>query len=60
MGTFTTKKLRLRSRAEKRRRALKPSPKTFGLKESYEQKNLEVIRSLESKVKAIQAEQQAS
>ena len=57
MATFTTKKYRLRSRAEKRRRALKPSPKTFGLKTSIEQSNLEVIRSLDSKVKAIQAEQ---
>ena len=49
---FTKKKLRLRARAESRRHNLKVNPKTFGLKPSLEQQNLEVIRSLEAKVKA--------
>lgn len=58
MGTFTTKKLKLRSRAEKRRRSLKPSPKTFGVEESIAEQNLEAIRSLEAKIKEIQAQNQ--
>ena len=49
---FTKKKLRLRARAEARRHNLKVNPKTFGVKLSLEQQNLEVIRSLEAKVKA--------
>ena len=56
---FSTKKLRLRSRAEKRRFALKVAPKTFGVKKSIEQNNLEVIRSLEAKVKEAQVKQEA-
>lgn len=54
---FSTKKYRLRSRAEKRRFNLKVAPKTFGLKTSLEQDNQEVLQKLESKVKAIQAQQ---
>ncbi|MCI4668473.1 MAG: hypothetical protein MRZ79_10060 [Bacteroidia bacterium] len=52
---FSTKKYRLRSRAEKRRFNLKVAPKTFGVKTSVEQANLEVLRKIESKVKAIEA-----
>jgi hypothetical protein len=52
-----TKKSKLRSRAAKRRFALKPSPKSMGIKSSVEKENLEVIRTLDSKVKAIQAAQ---
>lgn len=51
------KKLKLRGRAKRRRFSLKPSPQTKGVKSSIEKDNLEVIRSLESKVKAIQAGQ---
>ncbi|MEL6851487.1 MAG: hypothetical protein AAFP92_23400 [Bacteroidota bacterium] len=52
---FTIKKHRLRARAQRRRFSLKVNPQTFGIKETQEQKNLEVIRSLDSKIKAIQA-----
>jgi hypothetical protein len=52
-----TKKSKLRSRAAKRRFALKPNPETHGVKTSIEKENLEVIRTLDSKIKAIQAEQ---
>lgn len=51
---FSTKGLRLRSRAKVRRRNLKVNPVPKGLKTSVEQANLEVIRSLEAKVKAAQ------
>ena len=47
---FTTKGYRLRARAEVREQKLKIAPKTFGLKESVEQKNHELILSLEKKV----------
>ena len=57
---FSTKKYRLRSRAEKRRFNLKVAPKTFGVKTSLEQSNHDVLKKLESKVKAIQAEQQTA
>lgn len=52
---FTTKKLRLRARAQKRRQDLKINPPTFGVQVTPEISNLEVIRSLDSKVKAVQA-----
>lgn len=52
---FSTKKLRLRSRSQKRRQALKVDAPTFGVVPTPETSNLEVIRSLESKVKAAQA-----
>lgn len=51
---FSTKGLRLRSRAAVRRRTLKVAPVPKGIKVSIEQGNLEVIRSIESKVKAVQ------
>jgi hypothetical protein len=51
---FSTKALRLRSRAAVRRRNLKVNPVPKGLKTSLEQANLDVIRSLEAKVKAAQ------
>lgn len=51
---FTIKKNRLRSRADHRRWALKDNPPTFKVKLTPEMKNLEVIRSLESKIKATQ------
>ncbi len=51
---FTTKKLRLRARAQKRRQDLKINPPTFGVKNTPEISNLEVIRSLDSKIKAVQ------
>ncbi|MEL6624407.1 MAG: hypothetical protein AAFQ83_03355 [Bacteroidota bacterium] len=54
---FTTKKLRLRARAKRRRFALKTNPQTTGIQSTPELENLEVIRSLDSKVKAIQAQQ---
>ena len=49
---FTIKKNRLRARAKRRRQKLKMFPKSKGLVPSVEQQNLEVIRSLEEKVKA--------
>lgn len=52
---FSTKKLRLRARSQKRRQDLKINPPTFGVKSTPEINNLEVIRSLDSKVKAAQA-----
>lgn len=55
---FSTKKYRLRSRAAKRRFDLKVAPKTFGVKTSLEQENHEVLKTLDSKIKAIQAQQQ--
>lgn len=51
---FTTKKLRLRARAQKRRQDLKINPPTFGVKSTPEISNLDVIRNLDSKVKAVQ------
>ncbi len=51
---FTTKGLRIKSRAKVRNFKLKTNPVTKGLKTSIEQSNLDVIRSLESKVKAAQ------
>lgn len=52
---FSIKKLRLRGRAARRRQALKVAPQTKGLKVTIAQSNLDVIRSLESKIKAAQA-----
>ncbi len=52
---FTTKKLRKRGKSKRRLFALKTNPQTFGLKQSLEQGNLEVIRSLEAKIKEAQA-----
>lgn len=52
---FSTKKLRLRGRSERRRQNLKINPPAFGVKSTPEINNLEVIRSLDSKVKAAQA-----
>lgn len=49
---FSTKKKRLRARAEKRRFKLKVNPKVKGVKPSIEQKNLEIIERLEEKVLA--------
>ncbi len=54
---FTTKKLKLRSRAEKRRFRLKTNPKTKGVKITPEKINEPVIRSLDQKVRAIQEKQ---
>jgi len=53
---FTTKKLRLRARSRRRRWSLKTNPKITGVKQTPEMQNYEVIKSLEEKVKAIQAE----
>lgn len=53
--SFSKKKYLLRSRAEKRRQSLKIDAPTFGVKFTPEMKNLEVIRELEAKIKAIQA-----
>lgn len=52
---FSTKKLRLRARSQKRRQALKVDAPTFGVVATPETNNLSVIRSLESKVKAAQS-----
>ncbi len=49
---FTIKKKRLRSRAKVRKHKLKVNPNIPTIKPSVEQQNLEVIRSLESKMKA--------
>lgn len=54
---FTTKALRLRARAEARRRNLKVNPQVKGKKLSIAEKNYPVITALEAKVKAAQAEQ---
>lgn len=51
---FTTKELRLRARAEDRRRRLKFDPKVKGWKPSIADQNKPVIDSLEAKVKAAQ------
>lgn len=48
---FSIKKLRLRGRAARRRHALKVAPRAKGVSETVEQSNLEIIRSLEAKVK---------
>jgi hypothetical protein len=53
---FTIKKNRLRSRAKARKLRLKTNPVVKGLKLSVEQKNVDVIRSLEARVKAISAQ----
>ena len=52
---FTRKKLRLRARSRRRRWSLKTNPKVTGVKRTPEMKNYEVIKSLEEKVKAVQA-----
>ncbi|MFK7969556.1 MAG: hypothetical protein AB8F95_04270 [Bacteroidia bacterium] len=52
---FSTKKLRLRGRSARRRHALKVAPVSHGVKVTIEQSNLDAIRSLESKIKAVQA-----
>ena len=51
---FTIKKHRLRARADHRRWSLKDNPPTYKVKQTPEMKNLEVIRSLEAKIKAAQ------
>lgn len=51
---FTIKKHRLRARADHRRWSLKEGAPVFNVKQTPEMKNLEVIRSLESKIKAVQ------
>jgi len=56
---FTTKKLKLRSRAEKRRFRLKTNPRTKGVKVTPEKINEPVIRSLEQKIRAIQETENA-
>lgn len=56
---FSTKKKRLRGRASRRRFSLKVNPQTFNVESTPERKNLEVIRSLEEKVKAVQAQAKA-
>lgn len=48
---FSIKKLRLRGRAARRRQALKVAPKAKGVNETIQQSNLEIIRSLEAKIK---------
>ncbi len=53
---FTTKKNRLRSRAATRRQKLKTNPIVKGLKLSVEQKNVDLIRSLEARVLALSAD----
>ena len=55
---FTRKKLRLRAKAKRRRWQLKFNPSAKGVKSTPEKENLEVIRSLEAKVK--EAAQSAS
>ena len=52
---FTIKKRRLRARAEARRWKLKVNPIVKGFKPSVEQQNVDLIRDLEAKVKAISA-----
>ncbi len=56
---FSTKKKRLRGRASRRRFNLKVNPQSFGVKQTPEMKNLEIIRSLEAKVKAVQEQANA-
>jgi hypothetical protein len=52
---LSTKVLKLRARAEKRRWSLQPFPKPKGVKKSIMDQNLSVIASIEKKVKAAQA-----
>lgn len=49
---FSTKKKRLRARADKRRFKLKVNPTVKGFKASIEQQNLAIIERLEKKVLA--------
>jgi len=55
---FTTKKYRLRSRAEKRRFKLKVRPQTKGIKKTPEKINDPVIKSLEARVREIEKSNQ--
>ncbi len=52
---LTTKELRLRARAQKRRMDLRPFPQPKGVTKSIMDKNLSIIASLEKKVKAVAA-----
>lgn len=54
---FTKKALRLRGRAEIRRQKLKVDLQVKGRKTQLAEENLDAIRSLESKLKAIAAQQ---
>ena len=51
---FTRKKLRLRAKARRRRYSLKTNPTTKGVKQTPEMRNHSVIKSLESKLNALQ------
>jgi hypothetical protein len=55
---MTTKKLKLRARAARRRQRLKFYPPTFNVEESVEMKNLDTLRSLSEKVAAVQAKEE--
>ncbi|WNJ18485.1 hypothetical protein [Pontibacter sp. G13] len=52
---YTKKKLKLRSRASRRRFSLMTNPVTQKFKMTPERANYDVIQSLEAKVKAVQA-----
>jgi len=60
MGTLTKKKYRLRARARRRRFSLKVNPQTKNVQNTWAMQNVEVLRTLDSKVKAAQAEAQAN
>ncbi|MCB0836410.1 MAG: hypothetical protein KDE26_28195 [Bacteroidetes bacterium] len=50
---FTIKKHRLRARARRRKHSLKVNPENKGIKANVQQQNLDVIASLEAKIKAV-------
>lgn len=53
---YTRKEKKLIARAARRRHSLKTNPQVFGKKVTVEEQNHAVIKSLEAKVKAAQAE----
>lgn len=49
---FSTRKLSLRSRAARRRRAIKVAPKTFHIQNTFEKQNKPLIDKLEAALNA--------
>jgi hypothetical protein len=52
---FTTKRFRVRSKADVRAHNLKVNPKTFNVVESVEQSNHALIKKLEAKIQEIES-----
>ena len=49
---FSTKALRLRAKASRRRQSLKVNAPTFGKKQGLQESNRSVIAAIEAKIKA--------